>query len=102
MSARRTTARFSLAAALVGALALGGFAAPASALGEPDGLYSANTQEGGSIFLQLASWRKHSSKFGCLPGMRKFLDRMSSCGRMISSIRGFGVRRELLAFTGLR
>lgn len=53
MSARRTTARFSLATVMIAALALGGAAATSSAVGEPDGLYSATEGEGGSNFVQL-------------------------------------------------
>lgn len=49
MSARRTTARFSLASALIAGLALTGAVAPASAAGEVDGLYSAT----GGLFVQL-------------------------------------------------
>jgi len=55
MSARRTTARFSLATVMIAALALGGAAAASTAAGEPDGLYSASDSgEGvGNGFVQL-------------------------------------------------
>jgi len=55
MSARRTTARFSLATVMIAALALGGAAATSTAAGEPDGLYSASDSgEGaGNGFVQL-------------------------------------------------
>lgn len=53
MHARRTAARFTLTAALVGGLALAGAVVPASAVGEPDGLYSATGEDGVSGFVQL-------------------------------------------------
>jgi hypothetical protein len=53
MSARRTTARFCLATALIGSLALTGAALPAAAAGEPDGLYSTSDSDGGNGFVQL-------------------------------------------------
>ncbi|MDH6180268.1 hypothetical protein M2152_000450 [Microbacteriaceae bacterium SG_E_30_P1] len=55
MSARRTTARFSLALALVASFAVGGAAASASAAGEPDGLYSTSSPGEGAAngFVQL-------------------------------------------------
>lgn len=56
----------------------------------------------GSIFLQLASRRKHGSKFGYLPGIMKFLDLSSSCGSIISSMSGLDVYFSLLVFAGLR
>ena len=53
MSRRTTTARFSLAAALIAALSLTGAAAGSTAAGEPDGLYSASNGDGVGGFVQL-------------------------------------------------
>ena len=55
MSARRTTARFSLAALTIAALTLGGAAATSTAAGEPDGLYSASSPDQSVVngFVQL-------------------------------------------------
>ncbi len=70
MPEHRITARFVLATTLVAAFCLGGSAFAASAVGEPDGLYSASYSEGdgegdgGSGFVQLSKTDASATALG--------------------------------------